>query len=185
MHTYAFVAYFDNKTETLMKNIWKDLSVKNITQYGVENKGKRPHITIADYDSLAKDVLIEMLDSYYEDKYKVDICLNIIGTFIKTGTLFIAPALSTELWSFHKEHHDYFNEFDKDKSSLYLPGSWIPHCTIASRLNEETMLEAFKYCKKNIDKLYCQISEVALIEIELNEKGIAIEDTIIFSKELK
>lgn len=185
MYAYAFVGYFDYETEKNFKNLWKDLSEKNITQYGVENKGKRPHITIADYENLEKDRFIELVDKFYEDKQKINIYLNILGTFINTGTLFLAPTLSSELFDFHRSHHNYLKAFNDNENSFYLPGKWSPHCTIASRLSEENMVQAFRYCKSSISNVCCRLSEIALIEVKLNDKGIAIEDRIIFSKELK
>lgn len=71
------------------------------------------------------------------------------------------------------------------ENSFYLPDKWSPHCTIASRLDEDKMVQAFRYCKNNIDKIYSKLSEIALIELKLNNDGVAIEDTIVFSKELK
>ena len=185
MYAYALVAYLDYKTEACFKKLWKDLSENKITQYGVETKGKRPHITIADYDNLDKDRFIKLLNKFYNDKLKVDISLNILGTFISTGTLFLAPTLSRELLDFNCNHHDYFKSFNENNNSFYLPGKWTPHCTIASRLNEDNMIQAFKYCKNNLNKIYGKLNEIALIEVELNDDGISIEDTIVFSKELK
>jgi len=185
MYSYALVGYLDNETELCFKNLWKDLSEMNITQYGVDTKGKRPHITIADYDEFDKNRFVDLLNKFYEDKTKVDIILNILGSFINTETLFLAPTLSDELLDFHRRHHEYFKSFNKDEKSFYLPGKWSPHCTIASRLSDENMIQAFRYCKNNFKKIHGKLNEIALIEIELNEEGIAIEDTVVFSKELK
>ena len=185
MYAYAFVGYLDHETEVNFQGLWKDLSEKNISQYGVENKGKRPHITIADYDNLEKNRFIQLADKFYEDKQKIDMTLNILGTFISTGTLFIAPTLSTELLDFHRNHHNYFRTFNENENSFYLPGKWNPHCTIASRLNEDKMVQAFRYCTSNIEKICCNLGEIALIEVKLNDDGVAIEDTVVFSKELK
>ncbi len=185
MYEYAFIGYLDYDTEVYFKNLWIELSNKGITQYGIETKGKRPHITIADYEDLDKDRFIELLDKFYDDKEKIDMSLNILGTFINTGTLFIAPTLSAELYNFHENHNSYFSTFNKNEESLYLPGKWSPHCTIASRLSEEDMAQAFRYCRNNISKISCKLSEIGLIEIKLNANGVPEEDTIIFSKELK
>ena len=185
MHTYAFVGYLDRETEVNFRGLWKDLSEQNISHYGVETKGKRPHITIADYDALDKNRFIQSADAFYADKEQVDLTLNILGTFISTGTLFIAPTLSTKLLDFHSNHHDYFRTFNENETSFYLPSKWSPHCTIASRLDEDKMVQAFSYCKKNIDKIQGTLSEIALIELKLNDDGVVIEDTVIFSKELK
>ncbi|MGH4123464.1 MAG: 2'-5' RNA ligase family protein [Clostridium sp.] len=185
MYAYALVGYLDNETESCFKKIWKYLSENNITQYGVDTKGRRPHITIGDYDDLDSDRFVELISEFYEDKSKVAISLNILGTFINTGTLFLAPILSTELLHFHNSHHDYFKDFNENENSFYLPGKWSPHCTIASRLSDDNMIKAFRYCKNNSNKIYGELNEIALIEVKFNEDGIAIEDTVIFSKELK
>ena len=185
MVSYALVAYFDKETENKFKRLWQHLSEKDITYYGIENKERRPHITIADYDNLEINKFIELSEKFYEEKQKVEISFNTLGTFINTGTLFIAPTLSNELLTFHSNHHKEFNEFDKNKNSFYLPSKWIPHCTIASRLDENKMIQAFSYCKSNLDKINCRLDEIALIEIHFNDKGVAIEETVIYSKELK
>ncbi|MBZ9688958.1 2'-5' RNA ligase family protein [Clostridium estertheticum] len=184
MYVYALVGYLDYETEEYFKNLWKDLSENNITQYGVDKKGMRPHITIADYDKLDVDKFVGVLNEFYKNKSKINIDLNILGTFINTGTLFLAPTLSTQLLQFHRSHHDHFKAFNEDEKSFYLPGMWNPHCTIASRLSEDNMVQAFMYCKSNPNKIYGKLNEIALIEIKLNDKSIAIEDRIVFSKNL-
>ncbi len=185
MYTYALVGYLDSETETCFQRLWKDLSKNRITQYGVETKGKRPHITIADYDKLDKEKFVDLLDKFYINKTKIAISLNILGAFINTGTLFLAPTPSTKLLNFHSSHHDYFKEFNENENSFYLPCRWTPHCTIASRLSEDNMVQAFKYCKSNLNEIYGNLNKIALIEIKLNDQGVAVEDTVIFSKELK
>ena len=115
MYEYVFVGYLDHETEVNFRRLWKDLSEQNISHYGVETKGKRPHITIADYDALDKNRFIQLADRFYEDK----------------------------------------------------------------------MVQAFSYCKKNIDRIHGTLCEIALVELKLNNDGVVVEDTVIFSKELK
>lgn len=182
VYAYVVVGYLDKETENKFKNIWELLSDKGLTHYGVEIKGKRPHITIADYDSLDQEKFIRLFDNYYKDKEKINLSLTVLGTFIDTSTLFIAPTLSKELITFHDNHHNSFCEFNMNENSFYLPGRWIPHCTIASRLDETKMLEVFRFCQSALNKISCQIDEVAVIQIKLNEKGIAIKEKQIYSK---
>jgi hypothetical protein len=65
MYVYAVVGYLDNETESKFKNLWKILSDRGITHYGIETNCKRPHITIADYNILDKDKFIRLFDCYY------------------------------------------------------------------------------------------------------------------------
>jgi 2'-5' RNA ligase len=185
MYAYILVGHLDNETESCFRKTWKDLSENNITQYGVEGKGKRPHITIANYDNLDKSKFVELLNRFYQDKSKITISLSILGTFINTGTLFLAPTLSTELLDFHRSHHNYFNAFNENQKLFYLPGNWNPHCTIASRLSDDNMIQAFRYCKNNLNNIYGKLNEIALVQVEFNDDGIAKQSIDIFSKELK
>lgn len=185
MYAYALVCFLDNETEQYIRKLWKGLSENNISKYGVESEDKRPHITIADYDTLNKEAFIDLMNKFYDDKVKVDITLNILGTFINSGTLFISPTLSNELLDFHKIHHEYFEVFNDNENSFYLPSRWIPHCTIASRLNEENMVSAFEFCSKELSTIKGKLSEIALIEVQYNDAGIAVGSSTIFLKELR
>lgn len=168
-----------------INNILNTLKPQNIISClrGDYDKQLILHTKIAEY--LKKDIFVDLLNKFYEDKSKIDISLNILGTFISTGTLFLAPALSSELLDFHRNHHTYFKAFNENENSFYLPGKWGPHCTIASRLSDDNMILAFKYCKNNLTKTSGKLNEIALLEVEFNDEGISIEDRIVFSKILK
>ncbi|MBL4938297.1 2'-5' RNA ligase family protein [Clostridium sp. YIM B02515] len=183
---YAVAALFDTETEKCIKNLWNGLSDKGISNYGQEAKDRRAHITIADYNNLDKNSFIELAEEVYKDKNQIEISLSILGTFVKSGTLFVSAAITTELHELHKNYHDKFAEFNDDPNSFYLPGKWVPHCTIASRLNDENMLKAFDYCSKELKMIKGKITEIALLEFkEFNEAGVCINAPIIYSKKLK
>jgi len=120
MYAYILVGYLDNETESCFKKTWKDLSGNNITKYGVEGKGKRPHITIANYDNLDKGKLVQLLNKFYKDESKITMSLNILGTFVNTGNLLLTPTLSTELLDFRRSYHNYFNAFNENQKLFYL-----------------------------------------------------------------
>lgn len=182
---YAVAALFDNATEKCIKNLWNSLRDKEISNYGQEVKDRRAHITIADYNNLDKNSFIELMEEVYKDKNEIEISLSILGTFIKSGTLFVSAVITTELQEFHKSYHDRFSKFNDDPNSFYLPGKWVPHCTIASRLNDENMLKAFDYCSKELKMIKGKITEIALLEFqEFNEAGVCINAPIIYSKNL-
>lgn len=184
MLEYAFVCYLDNDTENIFRSIWNDLSKSDITQYGVENKALRPHITIADYSDLDKNRFMKLLEQFYKDKKRIEISLNVLGTFINTGTLFLAPAMSYGLNDLHRNHHNAFGMFDTNENSLYLPGKWTPHCTIASRLDANKIIRAFEYCSRAISKKTAVLTEIALTEIAVNELGVTEEINDIYIKTL-
>jgi hypothetical protein len=181
---YWIIGLFDEKTEQIIKNIWKKLSEESISFYEEEIKEGRPHITFGSYYDLNKTEYIRLLDKFYEDKNGIDITFNTIGSFLNYGTLFLSPTVTKELIDFHSGHHEYFKEFNENANSLYLPGKWIPHCTLANRLPPEKLSEAFNYCLKGNDIIYGNIKEIALIEL-VSEDSECVEAPIIYSKPLK
>ncbi|WP_045520794.1 2'-5' RNA ligase family protein [Neobacillus niacini] len=177
---YGIIAIFDEKTEQIIKDIWKDLKELSISYYAYEVENRKPHITLASYNSINIAEYVQQMDVFYKDKLTIDITFNSIGSFMNSGTLFFSPTVTKDLFDLHFNHHKEFEQFNDDPNSLYLPDRWIPHCTIANRLSLEELSEAFNYCSKRNKTLFAQIKELALIDV--SDKSTA---PINFSKELK
>ncbi|MFS0868750.1 2'-5' RNA ligase family protein [Paenibacillus xylanilyticus] len=162
---FGVVAHFDQNTELYIKQVWKELSDNAVSKYAEEVRDRRPHITIAGYNS---DVDIEQFisdfDCFYESKKQLSITMSSLGTFLNTGILFLAPVPSKEFITLHDNHHSFFEKYRMNAESQYLPNNWIPHCTIANRLNDENLKEAMSYCTKRIERISATIVEVSVIK---------------------
>lgn len=181
---YGVVAHFDQDTELYIKHIWKELSDNAISKYADEVQDRRPHITIAGYDSdLDVKKFINDFDCFYESKKQLLITMNSIGTFLNTGILYLAPIPSKELITFHANHHSFFEKYRMNAESQYLPNNWIPHCTIANRLNDENFKEALSYCTKKIEIISANIVEVSVIKA-IYENNKCIKSPSIHTKAL-
>lgn len=185
MRNYAVVAYLDSQINNQFTSLWQALSDQNITDYGVRPKGKRPHLTLADYDEIEAEIIEKHFKDVYRDVCPIEIQLSVLGSFIGTGTLFFAPTFSMALRDFHANHHQMFDIEQKLGMSLYSPGNWIPHVTIASRLNEQQMIQAFSYSRSVFQRIEATITEVSLIKVVSNSKGNAMGEVEIISVLLK
>lgn len=177
---YGVIALFDEKTEQMVKDLWKDLKEESISTYAFEVEDRRPHITLGSYYKINKIHYLKLMDEFYNDKQAIDIKFNAISSFLNSGTLFLSPTVTNELIELHANHHRVFNQFNDVPNSVYLPNSWMPHCTIANRLSSEKLVEAFEYCSKLNDVIYGKIQEIAIIETFNPGKA-----PIIYSKRLK
>ncbi|WP_088012263.1 2'-5' RNA ligase family protein [Gottfriedia acidiceleris] len=176
---YGVIALFDEKTEQIIKDIWTELSEKSISFYADEVVDRIPHITLASYHNLDKKSFFDQFDNFYENKPKINITLNSIGSFLNTGTLFFSPIVSRDLVDFHEDYHIYFKQFNDNPNSMYLPGKWVPHCTLANRLSPDKLVEAYHYCLNRNDILVGNLQRVAIIEM-INKNNAPI----IYSKYL-
>ncbi|MCA1058805.1 2'-5' RNA ligase family protein [Rossellomorea aquimaris] len=181
---YWVIALFDEKTEEGIKGIWKELTIKNISYYEEEINDARPHITIGSYTDLDKEAYINALDKYYEHKNSIGVTFNTVGSFLNFGTLFLSPTVTRELLDFHSTHHDHFQSFNEAANPLYLPDSWIPHCTLANKLSPQKLAEGFEHCLERGDMIKGEITDIALIEL-VDDTTDCVEAPIIFTKTLK
>ncbi|MFQ6862029.1 MAG: 2'-5' RNA ligase family protein [Beduini sp.] len=185
MVTYAVVGMLDEKTTQYFKKMWKDLNEYHITDYGTSYNHRYPHITFADYDEIDQARFISLLESSLQNQQQIELSLSILGTFIQSKTLFLAPAFSQKLYDLHACIHNNMKEFDLNQNSFYLKDRWNPHCTIASRLKVSEMSEIIHYCQRHLKPMVVRLAEIALIEITLNASNIAVSDRVLYSKKLK
>ncbi|BCB03713.1 2'-5' RNA ligase family protein [Bacillus sp. KH172YL63] len=180
---YWVIALFDSKTESTIENIWKELTVKDISYYEEEIDDARPHITLGSYTELDKEAYIQSLETFYEGKEAVNLTFNTVGSFMNFGTLFLSPTVTKELLDFHSSHHDHFHSFQGTANHLYLPGSWIPHCTLANKLPPEKLAEGFKHCLERGDLIEGQVTSIALIEL-VDDTSECMDAPIVYEKQL-
>jgi 2'-5' RNA ligase len=181
---YAVIALFDNHTENLIKEVWQELHERELSFYAAEVKNRIPHITLASYNSLEKERIISLMGEVYENESSVDITFKTIGSFLKSGALFLSPTVTEELLTFHSNFHVQFKTFNDNPNSLYLPDNWIPHCTIANKLSRDKLTEAYDYCLQRIETIKGEIVEIALIELLYDKNGKCIEAPVVYSKKL-
>ena len=174
---YGLIAIFDEETEQLIKDIWKELKEESISFYANEVEDRIPHITVASYNDLNISYFTKQMDFFYEGKSAIEIAFNTIGSFLNSGVLFLSPTITRDLMEFHLDHHKNFEQFNDDPNSLYVPNRWIPHCTIANRLSQESLSKAFDYCSKRNSTISGYIKEIALIDVSIKNKA-----PIIYSK---
>ncbi|WP_175987773.1 2'-5' RNA ligase family protein [Bacillus sp. Marseille-Q1617] len=177
-------AQFDEETENLIKTIWKELRDHSISYYIDEVQDGRPHLTLASYKELDKENYIKQMDIFYDDKKCFDITFNHIGSFLNYNTLFLSPTATKELLDFHTHHHKHFKTFSTEANELYEPGQWIPHCTLANKLEADQLSKAFHYCVDRIGLTKGRIEEVGLIELA-KQDGDTMHAPLIYSKKLK
>ncbi|KAB2452159.1 2'-5' RNA ligase family protein [Bacillus sp. CH126_4D] len=167
---YAIIATFDrvftNKIIELQNEITNIIGTNQLV--GVE-----PHITLADYHELDVHLYKEKLEEFVavqENMAEV--------TFPTNGTIFLAPAITDELLRLHHSYHDYFKTFHDNLNSYYVPGKWVPHCTIAIKLHANQFLSVMEYIYEKFDYAIASIEKLKLIKVNY-ENGSAISSSIL------
>jgi len=109
-----------------------------------------PHVTIAAFEACNEDSFISAVANFAARQSAIPLTLASIGTFMTPkNVIFYAPVMTDALKDANRKIHklilDKFYITDKH----YMPGSFVPHCTIASKITDEQMAKAFVLLKTN------------------------------------
>lgn len=179
---YAIIATFDrvftNKITELQNELTNIIGTNQLA-------GAEPHITLADYNELNVHLYKEKLGEFVAMQENMElVTFPSVGVFPTNGTVFLAPTVTDELLKFHHSYHDYFNNFHDNPNSYYVPGKWVPHCTIANRLHTNQFLSVMEYIYEKFDFAIASIEKLKLIKVNY-ENGSAISSSILAEYNLK
>lgn len=68
-----------------------------------------------------------------------------VGTFPSNGTVFLAPTVTSKLLELHYSYHHFFQDFNDNSKSYYIPEKWVPHRTMMNHLNAKQFLYVMEY----------------------------------------
>lgn len=175
---YGILGFLDRETEEQIDLLRVVMKKADITEYGM-----RPHVTIATHNELEVEVFKKEMEEYFLTESAISLFFPSIGMFLNSGTLYAAPTKDPALIDFHFRYHERFKKII-DPKSLYAPSQWVPHCTIASYLTHEKLVEAFDLSVKNLEPFHAKMESVALLELIFDD-DICTDVKEIFTVELK
>ena len=90
-----------------------------------------PHVSLSVFDNVDTPKLVDVVRSFAGETHAFNIRLSSIGLFPgEENVVFLAPVVTTELLTLHKRFHARLETAGLRSEPHYLPGAWVPHCTI-------------------------------------------------------
>jgi 2'-5' RNA ligase len=160
---YAVEMLFDDDTNAIIMEMWQELKNSKISSYMIRSKSK-PHITLSIFDSVDLNELNQRVEKFSEITSACPIKFDSIGVFPDdTGVVYLQPVVSPELLNIHRSFNLMTNEFDEFKWTHYLPGNWVPHCSMALNITKEKVLQAVSCLLEKFSPFEAQIQSLAVI----------------------
>lgn len=156
---YLLSLYFDKKTSHDLKYHMNHIA--QITNNDTMND-VLPHITLLAFDCLNIDKILCELDNIFRNRQQRTIQFVSFGVF-PPYVIFVQPVLSKELHELSVRTYQCLEHIEGVQlSHYYQPFHWIPHATVAKRLNQEEMKKAFQYLHQNFSSLHGMITAIGL-----------------------
>ncbi len=140
--------FFDDATESKVREMWNSLAKSGVSSYMIDT-GARPHVSLAIWEQIRDGNIERDLAAFARENTPIDISLVGIGVFpTPAGVVFLIPAITCELTDLHIRFHERFASAGTSPFEHYLPGRWLPHCSLAQRMSPEKTPAALDVCRK-------------------------------------
>jgi 2'-5' RNA ligase len=161
---FAIQLYFDENTEALITSAWKELADTEIAPYMYQSTN-RPHFTLAIYQDVDLIECEQRLKRFAATKNPLSVALQYLGIFPTTpATVFISAPVTIPLLELHAQIHESLHQIATDSHPYYVPGKWIPHCTLALELEPRLITQVLEVGLKIPMPLHGEMTEIGLIE---------------------
>ena len=153
--------YFDDDADAAVRALWRRLDQAGVPSPAT-HRDNRPHVTFAAAGTipsraraaLKTDLGLLSLPALW---------LYTLGAFAKENTLFLGAVADTELLAVHSAVHDALAGKVRDPMAQYLPGAWVPHCTLAQDVTAEQLVAAFAALHP-IEPIRANIAEIGILD---------------------
>jgi len=160
---YAVVLYFDKETESYFHDIIASIAHSGVSSYMIDHQ-IIPHITIADFHTEKIDDIMDVLENNISDFKQGDVIWASLGSFVPR-VLFAAPVMNEYLLNSCTRVNSLIKPLAPHcGNGQYLPFQWVPHTTLASRLNGDSLNTAFGVALQKFTAIKGICNKISLIQ---------------------
>jgi 2'-5' RNA ligase len=130
---FAVVLFFDPATEATVRRIGRGLVIPDVTPADPFAGDLRPHVSLGVCEDLDTRRFRRAFMAFAAATQARDFTFDSLGVFFNgaEGIVFLAPVVTHELLSIHDAFHVLFSQYAVAEMDYYMPGNWVPHCTLA------------------------------------------------------
>jgi 2'-5' RNA ligase len=174
---FAVEMFFDDNADKVVREVWHELARANVTSSQIDG-GYRPHVTLGVFEGYTSPQFENEFRSFLGKRGAFPIKLDYLGVFPRTeGVVYFGAVVTGQLLSVHGEFTRHFGPLMMGVRPYYLPGSWVPHCTLAYGLSSAGIPAAVEVCSRSMLPITAQVKEIALVEIPKHREVLTCELT--------
>jgi 2'-5' RNA ligase len=162
---FAIELFFDQALETAVRQIWQDIAQSGLKSAMLEAQ-YQPHVSLAVCEALNMAAFAAEIEVFAAGQTPLPISLQNIGIFpTEEGVVFLGVTVTAELLAMHAAFHLAFARHGVDQWDYYLPGQWVPHCTLAYGLSHEEIGKACQIVQRASFPLKGWVRQIAITDV--------------------
>lgn len=165
----ALEFWFDDAADAAVRKLWRRLDEAGVPSLATRTHGRhRPHVTFAlqgaipprTREALREDLRLLAIPNLW---------LSTLAAFSASEpVLMLAAVVDTELLAVHSAVHDVLAKKVKQPQAYYLPGSWVPHCTLAQGLEPAQVAAGFAALYP-VEPIRARVDAIAIVDTHTGE----------------
>ncbi|HXI83631.1 MAG TPA: 2'-5' RNA ligase family protein [Verrucomicrobiae bacterium] len=172
---FAVEMFCDESADKRVREIWNDLAQAKLTSSMIDG-GYRPHVTLGVFEGYTSPQFENELRLFAEKRGVFSIKFDYLGVFPRPeGVVYFGAVVTGQLLSVHGEFTRHFAPLMMGIRPYYLPGNWVPHCTLAYGLSMATIPSAVEVCSRSMLPIIAQVKEIGLVEIPKHREVLMCE----------
>jgi 2'-5' RNA ligase len=158
----AVCLLFDARTDHAMRQLWQRLEDEGIGSLGSHTHGHHlPHLSYAVLRTYDLDKVSDAVD-LLPDEGPMTLHFDAIGMF-RRGRCWLVPAVTSDIATRQERVVQAVESTGADLHKHYVPGLWVPHCTLAPRTRLE-QLPALAAAVYDVLPLTATVEAAALVD---------------------
>jgi 2'-5' RNA ligase len=161
---FAVEMFFDENADRLVRKLWDGLARAKINSFMIDG-GYDPHITLGVFEGYTSPAFEDEFRAFSK-RSALPLKFDCLGIFPQPeGVIYLGAVVTEQLLSVHREFQTRFSGLMSGVRPYYLPGNWIPHCTLAYGLSMDAIPRAVEVCFQCTFPLIAQVKTISLVEI--------------------
>lgn len=156
---YAVVLSFDDKSIEQIQKITEYVAACIGNDYMISNLIP-PHITIACFNSDNAEINAIAAD-IASSLSKFDIPIVSVGIF-NPNVVFAAPVMNESLLDACKTANQILQQKGFECNRMYTPYNWVPHISLAVKLNEDSVQKAIKAALEKFHPVMAAVEKLSI-----------------------
>jgi 2'-5' RNA ligase len=155
---------FDPAAEARVRALWRELADAGLCTL-LPDIGARPHLSVSVYDTADPDRLRQAVERVARRSRQFELHLKAVGVFPGGGhAVYLVPTVTLDLLRLHQAFHAEAGPLGIAPWPHYLPGSWVPHCTVALEMPAERIPAIVERCLSGGALGPATVREISVIE---------------------
>lgn len=127
----------------LTEQIYATCGGENLTGIGAH-----PHVSLTVFAQLEPAAIHALLAEFAATTTLLPVTFAAVGVFPTTqGVVYLAPVVTPQLLALHARFHALLTQLAIPSNAYYLPGNWVPHCTVGFELPADKIGPAVTLCQ--------------------------------------